>query len=209
MKNFSQLIVDLFKKRFWYENPEENKMRNWNRIDESKINELFLKTRALYIDIFEQFKTFNLFKDLLNLFDFKECPTEEEIKQKVIEKMKEENEFEVLMKQGEIILMKRKFENSITNILEDAKRRREGLQISNMPYWFYILLIIFGYDDLFRIIKSFYVIYFLLIGGGYFALVKLELDHFIRDLYFDIEERIMKIRKFIKNFVKEKFGIRL
>ena len=209
MKDFSQLIVDLFKKRFWYENPEENKMRNWNRIDESKINELFLKTRALYIDIFEQFKTFNLFKDLLNLFDFKECPTEEEIKQKVIEKMKEENEFEVLMKQGEIILMKRKFENSITNILEDAKRRREGLQISNMPYWFYILLIIFGYDDLFRIIKSFYVIYFLLIGGGYFALVKLELDHFIRDLYFDIEERIMKIRKFIKNFAKEKFGIRL
>ena len=209
MKDFSQLIVDLFRKRFWYENPEENKMRNWNRIDESKINELFLKTRALYIDVFEQFKTFNLFKDLLNLFDFKECPTEEEIKQKVIEKMKEENEFEVLMKQGEIILMKRKFENSITNILEDAKRRREGLQISNMPYWFYILLIIFGYDDLFRIIKSFYVIYFLLIGGGYFALVKLELDHFIRDLYFDIEERIMKIRKFIKNFAKEKFGIRL
>ena len=209
MKDFSQLIVDLFKKRFWYENPEENKMRNWNRIDESKINELFLKTRALYIDVFEQFKTFNLFKDLLNLFDFKECPTEEEIKQKVIEKMKEENEYEVLMKQGEIILMKRKFENSITNILEDAKRRREGLQISNMPYWFYILLIIFGYDDLFRIIKSFYVIYFLLIGGGYFALVKLELDHFIRDLYFDIEERIMKIRKFIKNFAKEKFGIRL
>ena len=105
--------------------------------------------------------------------------------------------------------MKRKFENSITNILEDAKRRREGLQISNMPYWFYGLLLFFGYDDLFRIIKSFYIIYILLIVGGYFTLVKLELDYFIRNLYFDIEERIMKIRKFIKNFAKEKFGIRI
>ncbi len=222
MKDFSQLIVDLFRKRFWYENPEENKMRNWNRIDESKIDELFLKTRALYIDVFEQFKTFNLFKNLLNLFDFEECPSEEEIKKIVIEKMEEmkkeakekkekeiEFEFDVLMKQGEIILMKRKFENSITNILEDAKRRREGLQISNMPYWFYGLLLFFGYDDLFRIIKSYYIIYILLIGGGYFTLVKLELDHFIRDLYFDIEERILKIRKFIKNFAKEKFGIRI
>ena len=123
--------------------------------------------------------------------------------------MKKNNEFEDLMKQGEIILMKRKFENKITNILEDAKRRREGLQISNMPYWFYGLLLFFGYDDLFRIIKSFYIIYILLIGGGYFTLVKLELDYFIKDLYFDIEERIMKIRKFIKNFAKEKFGIRL
>ena len=209
MKDFSQLIVDLFRKRFWYENSEENKMRNWNRLDESKIDNLFLKTRALYIDIFEEFKTFNLFKNLLDLFKFDDCPTEEEIKIKVIEEMKKNNEFEDLMKQGEIILMKRKFENKITNILEDAKRRREGLQISNMPYWFYGLLLFFGYDDLFRIIKSFYIIYILLIGGGYFTLVKLELDYFIRDLYFDIEERIMKIRKFIKNFAKEKFGIRL
>ena len=184
-------------------------MRNWNRLDESKIDNLFLKTRALYIDIFEEFKTFNLFKNLLDLFKFEDCPTEEEIKIKVIEEMKKNNEFEDLMKQGEIILMKRKFENKITNILEDAKRRREGLQISNMPYWFYGLLLFFGYDDLFRIIKSFYIIYILLIGGGYFTLVKLELDYFIRDLYFDIEERIMKIRKFIKNFAKEKFGIRL
>ena len=211
MKNFSQLIVDLFKKRFWYENPEENKMRNWNRIDEAKIDKLFLQTRAIYIDIFEQFKTFTFLNNLLSLVDFDTNPTmdEDEIRLKVINKLKEENEFEPLMKQGEIILMKRKFENSITNILEDAKRRREGLQISNMPYWFYGLLIFFGYDDLFRVVKSFYIIPILLIGGAYFLLVKLDKDYIVKDIYFDTEERIMKIKKFIKNFAKDKFGIRI
>jgi hypothetical protein len=211
MKNFSQLIVDLFKKRFWYENPEENKMRNWNRIDEAKIDKLFLQTRAIYIDIFEQFKTFTFLNNLLSLVDFDTNPTmdEDEIRLKVINKLKEENDFEPLMKQGEIILMKRKFENSITNILEDAKRRREGLQISNMPYWFYGLLIFFGYDDLFRVVKSFYIIPILLIGGAYFLLIKLDKDYIVKDIYFDTEERIMKIKKFIKNFAKDKFGIRI
>ena len=211
MKDFSQLIVDLFRKRFWYENPEENKMRNWNRIDEAKIDKLFLQTRAIYIDIFEQFKTFTFLNNLLSLVDFDTNPTmdEDEIRLKVINKLKEENEFEPLMKQGEIILMKRKFENSITNILEDAKRRREGLQISNMPYWFYGLLIFFGYDDLFRVVKSFYIIPILLIGGAYFLLIKLDKDYIVKDIYFDTEERIMKIKKFIKNFAKDKFGIRI
>lgn len=148
MKDFSQLIVDLFRKRFWYENPEENKMRNWNRLDESKIDNLFLKTRALYIDIFEEFKTFNLFKNLLDLFKFDDCPTEEEIKIKVIEEMKKNNEFEDLMKQGEIILMKRKFENKITNILEDAKEEEKDYKfqiclIGFMDFYYFLVMMIY------------------------------------------------------------------
>ena len=78
-----------------------------------------------------------------------------------------------------------------------------------MPYWFYGLLIFFGYDDLFRVVKSFYIIPILLIGGAYFLLIKLDKDYIVKDIYFDTEERIMKIKKFIKNFAKDKFGIRI
>ena len=59
----------------------------------------------------------------------------------------------------------------ISDILEDIKRKKEGFQI-NMPYWFYALLLFFGYDDVFKIIKSWFIVPIIIIIGIYLLLVK-------------------------------------
>ena len=113
--------------------------------------------------------------------------------------------FEILLKQGDILSLKKKFEMGISNILEEAKRRREGFQM-NLPYWFYILLIFFGYDDLFRLVRSWYILPVLLLIGAYFLLVHLKQDWIIKDSYFFVEEKVAKtnkaIRKFFNNIVR-------
>jgi hypothetical protein len=63
-KEISTLAVDLFKKKFWYD--EENVKRNWNKLDDDEIDSLFKKFRAEYADIFETFKFFRLLKSPLN-----------------------------------------------------------------------------------------------------------------------------------------------
>ncbi len=215
MRDISSKIIEQFRKKFWYEPKSDyQEAKNWDRYEELEIDILFKKLRDEYMPIFEQLKYFELIKDILTTVDFegKEAITENEINKLVEETLKEKKdkkEFEILLKQGDILSLKKKFEKGISNILEDAKRRREGLQISNMPYWFYFLLAFFGYDDLFRVVKSFYIIPILLIGGAYFLLIKLDKDYIVKDIYFDTEERIMKIKKFIKNFAKDKFGIRI
>ena len=149
MRDLSTKIVDQFKRKFWYE-PKTNytEAKNWIKYEELEIDLLFKKLRSEYLPVFEQLKYFELMKDIMAAIDFqnKETISEEERIKIVDEYLKDKNKFEILLKQGDILSLKKKFERGISDILEDAKRRRQGFQM-NMPYWFYILLIFFGYDD--------------------------------------------------------------
>ena len=58
---------------------------------------------------------------------------------KIVEKYLEKNNFEVLLKQGDILSLKKKFEMGISDILEDVKRKKEGFKM-NIPYWFVIYI---------------------------------------------------------------------
>ena len=73
----------------------------------------------------------------------------------------------------------------ISDILEDVKRKKEGFQI-NIPYWFYGLAVVFGYDEAFKIIKSWYIIPILMIVGIYILLMKTKKDWIIKYTYFFI-----------------------
>lgn len=59
IKEISSLAVELFKKKFWYEN---NEARNWNRYEDEELDSLFLKIKAEFSDIFETFKIFRVVK---------------------------------------------------------------------------------------------------------------------------------------------------
>ena len=165
----------------------------------------FKKIRNNYINIFDEFKNFSVIKNPSELIEENNNQYDEEIMNGRIKNYVKSMESEPLLKQGEIITMRRKFENGISNLLEDAKRRREGLSIGNMPFWFYGLLIFFGYDDLFRIIKSKMIFPILILIGTYFLLVKLGYDWIIKDVYFGIEEKVQKFNKKISKFFSEKF----
>ena len=207
MRDISTKIVEQFKKRFWYE-PKSNYQdpKNWNAYEEIEIDLMFKKLREEYLPVFEQLKYFELIKDILVAVDFdnkKEGLTEEEISAIVDKNLEDKSKFEFLLKQGDILSLKKRFEMGITNILEDAKKRREGFQM-NMPYWFYGLLIFFGYDDVFRIIRSWYILPILLLIGTYFLLKHLKLDWVVKDSYFFVEEKASKTSKSIKKFIERK-----
>ena len=218
LRDISSKIVEQFRKKFWYE-PKSNYMdaKNWDRYEELEIDILFKKLRDEYLPIFDQLKHFELIKDILTAieFDKKETLTEEECSEIVERNLKDKNNFEILLKQGDISSLRKRFEMGISNILEEAKRRRQGFQM-NLPYWFYILLIFFGYDDLFRIIRSWYILPILLLVGTYFLLVKLKYDWIVKDSYFFVEEKFSKIKKAIskainnlKRNIKLKYNIEL
>ena len=206
MRDISTKIVDQFKKKFWYE-PKSNyqEAKNWDRYEEMEIDLSFKKLRSEYLPVFDQLKYFELIKDILTAIDFdkKETLTEEEGDKIVEECLKDKGKFEVLLKQGDILSLKKKFEMGISNILEEAKRRRQGFQM-NLPYWFYALLIFFGYDDVFRLIKSWYILPVLLLIGIYFLLAHFKQDWIIKDSYFFFEEKIAKSCKKGKKFVDRK-----
>ena len=203
MRDLSTKIVDQFKRKFWYE-PKTNytEAKNWIKYEELEIDLLFKKLRSEYLPVFEQLKYFELMKDIMAVIDFlnKETISEEEQIKIVDEYLKDKNKFEILLKQGDILSLKKKFERGISDILEDAKRRRQGFQM-NMPYWFYILLIFFGYDDVLRLVRSWYILPILLLIGAYFLLVQLKQEWVIKDSYFFIEEQLTKILKKGKKYI--------
>ena len=206
MRDISNTIIEQFKKKFWYE-PKSNyqDQKNWNAYEEIEIDLMFKKLREAYLPVFDQLKYFELIKDILIAVDFdnKEGMNEEEINSIVEKNLEDKSKFEFLLKQGDILTLKKRFEMGISNLLEDAKKRREGFQM-NMPYWFYALLIFFGYDDLFIIIKSWYIIPILLLIGTYFLLKHLKYDWIVKDSYFLVEEKVSKATKNIKKFIERK-----
>ncbi len=108
---------------------------------------------------------------------------------------RETETFEGLLRQNEISSMKRKFEEGITSLLEDAKRRKSGLFQHNLPWWAWALIIFFGFDDFLRWVKSIWIIPIILLISSFFVLQKLNMLHIVRDNYYDLEEKIWKLKK--------------
>ena len=194
------MVKDLFKKRFWYE--ENGEVRNWNRYEEEEIDNLFKSTRADYIDIFENFKSFNVVKNLIDLIYI---DNEEEIVSTIDGRLKSEK-FDILLNKNEISNLRKLFENAIAQNLEDAKRRKVGLGLMNLPIWFYGLLAIFGWDDIFRLVSSkIGMAVALALGSVLFVLKKLGKLNILKDFYFDLEENVAKIQKRVNTFFKKLF----
>ena len=211
MRDVSGKIIEQFKRK---KNKEKStdyqEQKNWERYEELEIDFDFKKLREEYLPIFDQLKFFELMKDILSVIKFEQLPDkislETEECQKIVEQYSKNNNFEILLKQGDILTLRKKFEMGISDILEDVKRKKEGFKM-NIPYWFYALLIFFGYDDAFKLLKSWYIIPILIIGGSYFLLVKLKKDWIIKDSYFFVEEKADKVYRKLKKFLDEKYRI--
>ena len=211
MRDVSGKIIEQFKRKFCYEKSTDyQEQKNWERYEELEIDFDFKKLREEYLPIFDQLKFFELMKDILSVIKFEQLPDkislETEECQKIVEQYSKNNNFEILLKQGDILTLRKKFEMGISDILEDVKRKKEGFKM-NIPYWFYALLIFFGYDDAFKLSKSWYIIPILIIGGSYFLLVKLKKDWIIKDSYFFVEEKADKVYRKLKKFLDEKYRI--
>jgi hypothetical protein len=105
--------ISNFKKDFFY---EEGIPRIWNKIEESQIDKLFILNRE------KHFQTFNIFRKLTLTRYPIEC-----IIYIYLDKDKKINfddiEKEDLLSEQDIGFMKKRYEDGINEILEDAKRR--------------------------------------------------------------------------------------
>ena len=149
-------------------------------------------------------KLFKIVRNINQLYDFdlNHSFHEELIKGKILSQLRnKKNEFENLMNQGEIIFMKKKFDNGIQSILERIMKKKNDSIFGNMPYWFIGLLIFFGLNNILRITKSIFFIPSLLFIGFYYSMIQLGKENIIRDKYFDIEFFLIKKITIIKNFI--------
>ena len=166
--------------------------------------ECLKKSKEIYSISIDLFKNRLHEKNINQLYDFdlNHSFHEELIKGRILSKLRNnKNDFENLMNQGEIIYMKKKFDNGIQSILESIMRKKNDSIFGNMPYWFIGLLIFFGFKNILRITKSFLFIPTLLFIGFYYCMNKLGKENIIRDKYFDIEFSLMKQIIIIKNFI--------
>lgn len=205
IKNASDLIIDLFKSKFWNEN---NEMRNWNKYEEEEIDSLFKKIRNEYMELLDQIKILKVNPHPLLIVNLNETDKfdEEVVIPKAKEALKQLTDCEVLLKQNEVLALRKKIDVGLTNILEDAKKRKEGFFAGNMPLWFYGVLIFFGYDDIFRLMKSYYIVPILLIISTFTVLYRYDSEHKMKNIYFDIEAKVLKLKKKITTFFRKKFN---
>ena len=198
-KDIHSIIINSFKNKF-----NEEILSNYSQ---EQINNLYKQLRQTYFHLFEQFKTFKVVKNINQLYDFdlNHSFHEELLKGKVLYKFKnKEEKFSDLLNQGEIILNKKKFDNTIQSILENIMKKKNESIFGNIPYWFIGLLIFFGYNKIFKFIKSGFFIIFLLFIGFYYSMKQLGKEYLIRDKYFDLEFYLMKKIKSIKNIIMKK-----
>lgn len=205
IKNAADLIIDLFKSKFWNEN---NEMRNWNKYEEEEIDSLFKKIRNEYMELLDQIKIFKVNPHPLRIVNLNETDKfdEEVVIPKAKEALKQLTDCEVLLKQNEVLALRKKIDVGLTNILEDAKKRKEGFFAGNMPLWFYGVLIFFGYDDIFRLMKSYYLVPILLIISTFVVLYRYDSEHKMKNIYFDIEAKVLKLKKKIATFLRKKLN---
>ena len=189
-KEIYLISIDLFKNKL--------NEKNTKNLSQDQIYNLYKQLRTNYFNLFEQFKLFKVVKNINQLYDFdlNHSFHEELIKGRILSKLRNnKNDFENLMNQGEIIYMKKKFDNGIQSILESIMKKKTDSIFGNMPYWFIGLLIIFGFKNILRITKSFLFIPTLLFIGFYYCMNKLG------NKYFDIEFSLMKLIIMMKNFI--------
>lgn len=107
----------------------------------------------------------------------------------------ENDTLEVLMRQNEISSMKRKFEDGITALLEDAKRRKQDLFANNLPWWGWVLIVLFGFNDALRWVTSIWIVPILLLVGTLFVLKKTNKMNEVKNFYYDVEDKIFSLKK--------------
>ncbi len=62
VKDISNIVIDLFKKDFWF---DKGNQRNWNKIEEDDIDNLFKQVRSKYNDLFENLRYLKIMRSPL------------------------------------------------------------------------------------------------------------------------------------------------
>ncbi|MCQ2815804.1 MAG: 50S ribosome-binding GTPase [archaeon] len=173
-----------FKKNFWY---DEGIPRQWNKLNDKTIDELFEKYKAPNLQLFELFKKFRVIKNPLNLLEYKQVDEEEFnkiINDDVPKIISDPNtEFENFLSSDEISSMKLKYGDEVNEIYEEAKRNQHNIKQVSIPLWAWAILIYVSYDDILKMLTSYWIIPVILLASAYGVLNLLGLGGMPKMVY--------------------------
>jgi hypothetical protein len=66
---------------------------------------------------------------------------------------------------------------------------------NNLPWWGWVLLAFFGFDDALRLVTSAWIFPVLILAGAFFTLYRMNMIHIVTDFYYDIEDFVMRKKK--------------
>jgi hypothetical protein len=120
--------VEFFRKDFWFENGIQ---RNWNKIKDEDIDNLFKNCRTKYLSLFENLKLFKLLKSPLkcNTYLILDINYDENNVADVIDTIPQliashKEDWPIIMRQNEVHYAQDRYNGEISRIVEDAKRRK-------------------------------------------------------------------------------------
>jgi len=167
--------------------------RIWNRIEENKIDDFYKKYKDDCYEVFELFKSFKLIKCPMKIFNYER--NDEQFNDVMANTEKfltiEENS-KVFYKPEEILVFRRKFDEAIELIFDDAKRRHSSIFKNNLPWWGWALILYLGYDDFLRLAYSYWIIPVTLIFGLYGVLHVAGLGSIPTRVIYMIQDNVIK-----------------
>lgn len=112
----------------------------------------------------------------------------------------DKGDFKVLLSAADLNLIKKRFEEGIFSIYEDAKRKHESFLNTGMPWWGWLVIAYTGYDDVWRFITSsmFFPLVFLI--SIFLVLNYLGMTGPIQSIRYIIQDQATKF------FLKKKFS---
>lgn len=102
-------------------------------------------------------------------------------------------QFKVNFEKQELIIIKKRFEETLFSIYDDAKRKHENISTGAMPLWGWAVIAYTGYDDIYRLLTSYMLLPIVLIGitlylasfTKYFRPINTAI-YFIQDILFTV-----------------------
>ena len=173
LPNFPNTQIDNFKKDFWY---VDGIPKVWNKRTVTQINLDYKEVNEKYKKSFELLRKLKIIKHPLELCEYGNASPEdiEKIeKERIPELVNDKNvEYEQLLNDKTLLNYIKKYEEGINEFYDDAIRRHNNIISTHIPFLAWVLLIYLGYNNIWRWITG-YGLIFLIMFIGLFSVLKM------------------------------------
>ena len=173
LPNFPNTQIDNFKKDFWY---VDGIPKVWNKRTVTQINLDYKEVNEKYKKSFELLRKLKIIKHPLELCEYGNASPEdiEKIeKERIPELVNDKNvEYEQLLNDKTLLNYIKKYEEGINEFYDDAIRRHNNIISTHIPFLAWVLLIYLGYNNIWRWITG-YGLIFLIMFIGLFSILKM------------------------------------
>jgi len=151
-----------------FKKDEQGRNRDWTKIEESKIRELYTKCKREMEEVIAEFKYIKLPKTTPSI---NQTPDGETHQAAFPLSRSLSIQYKRLLSETDINKVKDKFNEDTEFVLEEAIRKHHNIQSSKIPWWIIALLIFFAFDNVVAWLASPFIFYPLTLIIGFVAML--------------------------------------